>query len=184
MRNGVGAFGHRRICLTSKGKDDESGMSLDTRTASSEPHPCLVPKSRSNSMLRRSLIERIAAGAPSAMRVFYCVPKLFNLRADPFERGDESIEYDKRMVDRTFVKVPMQPLAARWMEKDFPARQKPASFDLGEGHGENRKDRFRSQLTVSIDAPVDGSSASARHPANHQLHRQVHGKVNQKASSG
>jgi len=60
------------------------------------------------------------------------VPKLFNLRADPFERGDESILYDKWMVDRVFVQVPAQALVAQWLEtfKEFPIRQKPASFNL------------------------------------------------------
>jgi arylsulfatase len=62
------------------------------------------------------------------------VPKLFNLRADPFERGDESIEYNKWMVERAFVQVPMQALAARWLAsfQEFPPRQKPASFNLDE----------------------------------------------------
>jgi len=60
------------------------------------------------------------------------VPKLFNLRADPFERGDESIEYNKWTVERVFVQVPMQALAANWIAtfKEFPVRQKPASFNL------------------------------------------------------
>jgi arylsulfatase len=62
------------------------------------------------------------------------MPKLFNLRADPFERGDESILYDKWMADRAFVQVPMQALAVQWLDsfKEFPVRQKPASFDLDE----------------------------------------------------
>ena len=57
---------------------------------------------------------------------------LFNLRADPFERGDESIEYEKWFFDRSFVVVPMQAVAAQWLEsfKEFPIRQKPASFNL------------------------------------------------------
>jgi arylsulfatase len=60
------------------------------------------------------------------------LPKLFNLRADPFERGDESILYDKWVVDRAFVQVPMQEAAAQWLQsfKEFPVRQKPASFNL------------------------------------------------------
>jgi arylsulfatase len=60
------------------------------------------------------------------------VPKLFNLRSDPYERGDESILYDKWMVDRAFVQVPMQALAAEWLAtfREFPPRQKPASFNL------------------------------------------------------
>jgi arylsulfatase A-like enzyme len=62
------------------------------------------------------------------------LPKLFNLRADPFERGDESIEYNKWMAERAFVQVPMQALAANWLAsfQEFPVRQKPASFNLDE----------------------------------------------------
>jgi arylsulfatase len=69
------------------------------------------------------------------------VPKLFNLRADPFERGDESILYDKWLADRAFVQVPMQALVAKWLSsfKEFPIRQKPASFNL---------DRVMEQLTA------------------------------------
>ena len=37
------------------------------------------------------------------------MPKLFNLRSDPFERGDESILYNKWMADRAFVQVPCRP---------------------------------------------------------------------------
>jgi arylsulfatase len=59
-------------------------------------------------------------------------PKLFNLRADPFEAGDDSLFYDKWMADRSFLLVPMQAIAAKWLEsfKEFPVRQKPASFNL------------------------------------------------------
>jgi arylsulfatase A-like enzyme len=60
------------------------------------------------------------------------VPKIFELRADPFERGDESILYDKWQIDRAFVAVPAQAFVAQWLEsfKEFPIRQKPASFNL------------------------------------------------------
>ena len=62
------------------------------------------------------------------------LPKLFNLRSDPFERGDQSILYNKWLADRAFVQVPLQALAAKWLEsfKEFPPRQKPASFNLDE----------------------------------------------------
>ena len=61
------------------------------------------------------------------------LPKLFNLRSDPFERGEEStLFYDKWLADHAFIQVPVQALAAQWLEtfKDFPIRQKPASFSL------------------------------------------------------
>ena len=61
-------------------------------------------------------------------------PKPFNLRADPFERGDESILYDKWLADRMFLMVPAQAIASKWISsfKEFPPRQKPASFNLDE----------------------------------------------------
>jgi len=60
------------------------------------------------------------------------VPWIFDLRADPFERGNASFEYDRWLVDRAFILVPMQALVAKWLTsfKEFPIRQKPASFNL------------------------------------------------------
>jgi arylsulfatase len=62
------------------------------------------------------------------------LPKLFNLRSDPLEKGDTSILYDKWRADRAFIQVPMQTFAAEWLSsfRDFPPRQKPASFNLDE----------------------------------------------------
>jgi arylsulfatase len=62
------------------------------------------------------------------------VPNLFNLRADPFERGTESIYYADWQVRRVFVQVPIQGFVAQWLQsfKDYPIRQKPASFNLDE----------------------------------------------------
>jgi Ca-activated chloride channel homolog len=57
-------------------------------------------------------------------------PILINLRADPFERGPESMEYEPWFFARAFVVVPAQALVAQWLQsfKEFPIRQKPASF--------------------------------------------------------
>ncbi|WDZ75102.1 arylsulfatase [Ensifer adhaerens] len=62
------------------------------------------------------------------------IPLVFNLRADPYERGPESFEYDRWMAERAFLVVPSQALVAKWLEsfKEFPIRQKPASFNLDE----------------------------------------------------
>jgi arylsulfatase A-like enzyme len=64
----------------------------------------------------------------SALRV----PKLFNLRADPFEVGDGGIFYAKWVADHVFIQVPIQAVAAQWLAsfKEFPPRSKPASFTL------------------------------------------------------
>ena len=61
-------------------------------------------------------------------------PKLFNLRSDPFERADEDglMFYDKWMADRAFLLVPAQAIVGEFLKtfKDFPPRQKPASFSI------------------------------------------------------
>jgi arylsulfatase len=61
------------------------------------------------------------------------LPKLFNLRRDPFERADENANaYWDWLIDIAFVLYPMQALAAEQIEsfKKFPPRQKPAAFNL------------------------------------------------------
>jgi arylsulfatase len=63
------------------------------------------------------------------------VPKLFNLRADPFERGDhEGMGYGRWRIDRVFMLVPAQAFVKQWLDsfKEFPPRQKPGSFNLSE----------------------------------------------------
>src|SRR5262245_4953172 len=63
------------------------------------------------------------------------VPLLFNLRADPFEKAQhESIYYRDWQVRRVFLLVPAQFFVAQWIQsfKEFPPRQKPASFSIDE----------------------------------------------------
>jgi arylsulfatase A-like enzyme len=66
---------------------------------------------------------------------FVCrrVPKLFNLRTDPYERADiTSNTYYDWTIQRAFLFVPAQALVAQFVEtfKDFPPRQKPSSFSV------------------------------------------------------
>ena len=61
------------------------------------------------------------------------VPKIFHLRRDPFERADEnSNTYWDWVLDHSFLLVPAQSYVASVIEsfKDFPPRQRPASFNL------------------------------------------------------
>jgi arylsulfatase len=63
------------------------------------------------------------------------LPKLFNLRSDPFERADhEGMGYQRWRIDRAFVLVPAQTYVVSWLQsfRDFPPRQKPGSFNLGD----------------------------------------------------
>ena len=61
------------------------------------------------------------------------VPKIFNLRSDPFERADhDAIYYNDWLLRRVFLLVPAQGFVAQWISsfKEFPPSQKPASFNL------------------------------------------------------
>jgi arylsulfatase A-like enzyme len=63
------------------------------------------------------------------------VPKVFNLRTDPYERADiTSNTYYDWLLDHAWVLVPAQAYVARMLEtfRDFPPRQEPASFTIGD----------------------------------------------------
>jgi arylsulfatase len=61
-------------------------------------------------------------------------PRIYNLRSDPFEQGTTSFEYGKWMAERMFLIVPSQAVVGQWLAsfKEYPIRQKPASFNLDE----------------------------------------------------
>jgi len=61
-------------------------------------------------------------------------PNLYNLRADPFERGTDSIYYGNWQARRAFLFVPAQAIVAQWLEsfKEFPPRAKAASFTVSD----------------------------------------------------
>jgi len=63
------------------------------------------------------------------------VPKLFNLRTDPYERADiTSNTYYDWLLDHVFVFVPAQDFVGKFLMtfKEYPQRQKAASFNLDE----------------------------------------------------
>ena len=73
------------------------------------------------------------------------VPKIFNLRLDPYERADvTSNTYYDWLLDHAFLLVPVQEGVGKFLMtfKDYPQRQKAASFNvddvlkkLSEGQG-------------------------------------------------
>jgi arylsulfatase len=71
------------------------------------------------------------------------VPMLVDLHADPFERAEfEGIDYNHWRIDRVYLLVPAQAYVANWLSsfKEFPPRQRPASFNL---------DQVMTQLTTA-----------------------------------
>ena len=63
------------------------------------------------------------------------IPLLFDLRMDPYERADtDSNGYHNWFFDHAFLVVPAQAVAGQYLAtfRDFPPRQRPASFNLDE----------------------------------------------------
>lgn len=62
------------------------------------------------------------------------IPRLFNLRSDPFERADtDSNNYDRWWIERSaFSVTAVLEIVAGFIGtfKDFPPRQKPAKFNV------------------------------------------------------
>jgi arylsulfatase A-like enzyme len=77
--------------------------------------------------------------APGTLRVWaepfthLRVPKIFNLRTDPYERADiTSNTYYDWLIDRVYLLTPAQVYVANFLGtfKEYPQRQKAASFNL------------------------------------------------------
>jgi arylsulfatase len=60
------------------------------------------------------------------------LPKLFNIRADPFEMADQAWDSFKWRVDRVFLLVPAQQYIGQFLStfREFPPSQKAGSFSL------------------------------------------------------
>jgi arylsulfatase len=61
------------------------------------------------------------------------IPKLFNLRTDPYERADiTSNTYYDWFLDHAFMMVPAQAYVGKFLGtfKEYPPRQKAASFTI------------------------------------------------------
>ena len=79
--------------------------------------------------------------APGTLRVWsepfvtLRVPKIYNLRTDPYERADiTSNTYYDWVLDHAFMPVPAQAYVGKFLAtfKEYPQRQKAASFNLDE----------------------------------------------------
>jgi arylsulfatase A-like enzyme len=69
------------------------------------------------------------------------LPQLYNLRSDPFERAHESFDYGRWRVEHAFALVPAQAFVGQFLEtfRDFPPRQAPGSFGLGDAMARLRR---------------------------------------------
>ncbi|RYZ42837.1 MAG: arylsulfatase [Myxococcaceae bacterium] len=96
------------------------------------------------------------------------IPKLFNLRSDPFERADTdaSVFYDRWFAARGFILVPAQAIVGEFLKtfEQFPPRQRPASFSIDQALERARK----KQATLAVAAPPEEeTSATEEQPAVH-----------------
>jgi hypothetical protein len=60
------------------------------------------------------------------------LPKIFDLRADPFEAGETSAKYNDWYIEHIPLQYAAQAVVHEWLEsfKEFPPRQRPASFSV------------------------------------------------------
>jgi len=102
-------------------------------------------------------------------------PKVFNLRSDPFERGDvdATMFYGKWVADRTFLLVPAQALVGQFLKtfEEFPPRQKPASFSIGDALEKARETQKTMTAAPAEEGEEEEAAASAggegQQPAAH-----------------
>ena len=83
----------------------------------------------------RAANKRLGSGSAGARRFRSLrsrAPKMYNLRADLFERGTETQFYSDRLPYWIFLIVPAQAIATKWLErfKEFPHRARAASFSI------------------------------------------------------
>lgn len=101
----------------------------------------------------------------------YRAPQLYNLRSDPFERGKSSILYPKWKAERMFVFVPAQAFAMKWLEsfKEYPPRQKPASWSLSDV-----MESFERSASEVGMGKKDDENITQRRPPLQETERSVH----------
>ena len=92
-------------------------------------------------------------GFPVWYSPFTClrIPKLFNLRMDPYERADiVSDQYDKWRVDNAYLMGWMTMHAANFLETfvEYPPSQEPASFTID-------------QIARDVEAKIKANAAQA-----------------------
>ncbi len=78
--------------------------------------------------------DKFPAGPWSSQFTRLRVPNIYNLRTDPFERSTDSQLYAEWFMHRVFLFVPAQAAVGQWLQsfKEFPIRQRPASFNVDE----------------------------------------------------
>ena len=69
---------------------------------------------------------------PSFRSFTSAMPKIYNLRADPFEEADHSMDWAHWRADHLFLLVPAQQVVGQFLStfKEFPPSQKAGSFSL------------------------------------------------------
>ncbi len=80
------------------------------------------------------------------------VPKFFDLRADPFERGEESFKYVGWMMEQNFLLYAAPPMIAEWIQsfKEFPAAREGGELQ----HRSGRREPDATKLSALPQRPL------------------------------
>jgi arylsulfatase len=94
------------------------------------------------------------------------VPKIYNLRSDPFERADVDAQmfYSKWLMDRAFLLVPAQAIVGEFLKTfvEFPPRQKPASFSIDQALDKARA--LQEKMIQAATSPTAATNGSKEKP--------------------
>ena len=73
------------------------------------------------------------------------IPKIFDLRSDPFERGEESFKYNDWFVEHVPLQYAAQAVVAEWLEsfKEFPPRAEAGELHRRPDRREADAERLR-----------------------------------------
>jgi hypothetical protein len=100
------------------------------------------------------------------------VPKLFNLRMDPYERADiTSNTYWDWVLRRAYLVAGSQAIVAQFIAtfKEFPPRLRPSSFSVDQDHGADAG--IAGRLAVNGFWPTAGKEAGRELPPIAPAHR-------------
>ena len=118
--------------LTGQSAEEPAGVVLSTSTTTSNWSRCATTTGSSCSWSSGPAGQLLLWAEPfTNLRV----PKIFNLRTDPYERADiTSNTYYDWLFDHVFLLVPAQDYVGQFLAtfRDYPQRQKAASFNLDE----------------------------------------------------
>ena len=111
-------------------------------------------------------------------------PVAFDLAVDPLERGQEGIGYEDWLYRHAFIAVPVQEIVGKTLAtfREFPPRQKPASFTIDQALEALTPKSGRRRAIRGDVPPLRSREAAVRQDVEAAGHREDRGAVREEAA--